>query len=874
MTGGRKRKTEEETVLGYVPNLKQVHKKTSDASEDPPKEGKLQTEDEIDMREWTNIQDQQETDEELQEDGGKEQNFEEELISIVDKPSHQIPDNGKTPQNWKEGCTFKCNMCEVITLTRSDMRKHCIASGHGKGTVNCYTIHTKGTYVCLLCDKSIMKESMAISDHMHRVHNSSLKKYEKQFHSNAIHTAVNKNNGKSPRHIGKTRKSTENNIEDLVPVSKQAHEEHKEKYIPDMAHSISGRTLANQEQEKKVSVSNVDKPSPEKLEDESISQNWSEGCTFQCKMCEVTALSTADINKHCITSGHGRVNSHTILIKKTYVCQLCDKSLLHESNVISDHMRRVHKSTLKKYEQRFHSDGNQTGVGKKRDSVSNKTDGKSPNQTNPENKCDENQVEDLVPVTKQHTNDGEKKEDYILGTTHSIFGSMLVNEEKDKSLDSHSLNNLDNKLPKKWSEGCIFKCNMCNVTSTNRVGMRLHCSHSGHGKGTKDCYTIHIKSTYICILCAKPILWDPLSISYHLQQLHKIPLDKYEKRFHSDSTQTVKRKDSGTGQHSGKTPRLKLRRVEDLFPVMIGGNTTNNQGPNNEELVITSAFSIAKPGGGHTISCWSEGCEFKCNSCHVRTIRRTEMKRHCKDNGHGRGTVDCYKMTKKDTYSCRICKSSLWRESTVIRDHTIKQHGMSLAKYEKQFHSNGKAGLREEISNKISKIVHLKAGGSRVNKHKVECRQTRGGRKLSRATRAPNTPQNGQPLQTYSRPIGNIKKNYSNISITKVPPNQGKPEEKRNGDIVDEISKYPSIEISKVNSNGGEKFIDLRNKEDDDIQEIYVSQPQRERTSREQELEEEVGLLRLKLAAAEAQIKVFEAELKRRPKHRKIEGRL
>ena len=36
-------------------------------------------------------------------------------------------------------------------------------------------------------------------------------------------------------------------------------------------------------------------------------------------------------------------------------------------------------------------------------------------------------------------------------------------------------------------------------------------------------------------------------------------------------------------------------------------------------------------------------------------------------------------------------------------------------------------------------------------------------------------------------------------------------------------------------------------------------------TPRERELEEEVGLLKLKLNAAEAQVKVLQAELRRRP---------
>ena len=110
--GGRKKKTEEEADEDYVPNLKQAHKKTSDASEDPQED--------IDMREWNNMQDQLETsDEEPEENDGKEEHrFEEDLISIVEEPSQENPENGNRSPNWKEGCTFKCKMCAFTATLR------------------------------------------------------------------------------------------------------------------------------------------------------------------------------------------------------------------------------------------------------------------------------------------------------------------------------------------------------------------------------------------------------------------------------------------------------------------------------------------------------------------------------------------------------------------------------------------------------------------------------------------------------------------------------------------------------------------------------------------------------------------------------------
>ena len=877
--GGRKRKSEDEADQDYLPNSEKVQ--TSDASEIPQED--------IDMREWKNdIQDQLETsdEEELQENDGEEQNLEEELISIVGEPAPENADNENKSQNWKEGCMFKCNMCEVITNTRGDMKKHCIVERHGKGTVNCYTIHTKGIYVCLMCSKSVMQESHALSDHMHREHTITLRNYEKRFHSDTTKTALEENDGRSP--LTRKRKSVQRNTEVLmVPVPKQAQEADKED--------------SNEKQNKEESVSIFDEPSSEKLGIETITQNWADGCTFKCNKCEVTALSRAEMAKHCITSGHGRINSHKLITRENFVCKLCDASILHESNVISDHMIRVHKSTLEKYGERFHSDKSQPGVENRDSNV------KSPAKVNQDCQGEDVQVEDLVPLTILSTNDE--------GTTHSIFGNTFDEGRRGNftkytpDIASHSIQK-SHKMPKKWNEGCIFKCKMCSVTKSDRVKMRIHCVTSGHGKGTKECYTILLKSTYVCFLCSKPILWDPLSIQYHLDQLHKVTVGDYEKRFHSDSNSTSKRKNGGSPTQFGKlkTPRIKLRKVEDMLPISKKGSmTTVTSNDQEKKIFITSAFSIAKnstgtpentlgtlgmssglsrltPGKGPGMSSgltpgkgpgmtsgtpritpgntppWSEGCQFKCNTCKVRTIRRIDMKRHCRETGHGKGTVDCYKMTKKYRYSCRICKSSLWHESTVIRDHTIKVHKMSLKHYEERFHPNGRNKLVQEINNKISNLHQLK-----TKQQTVEYPQARDEKMMimRRSQRLPNTNQNQQPNEKHSQQISSMKESFSNISITKVTPNQQDKQPKEKS-IVDELSKYPNIELSKVNPN-----LKRREDQDDDIQEIlHVSHPQERQTAsrKEQELEEENGLLRLKLNAAEAQIKVLEAELRRRPR--------
>ena len=61
--------------------------------------------------------------------------------------------------SWKEGCTFKCKSCPFTATLRSDVKKHCIAAGHGKGTTDCYEITVRDFYPCVLCKRSVLRES-------------------------------------------------------------------------------------------------------------------------------------------------------------------------------------------------------------------------------------------------------------------------------------------------------------------------------------------------------------------------------------------------------------------------------------------------------------------------------------------------------------------------------------------------------------------------------------------------------------------------------------------------------------------------------------------------------------------------------------------
>ena len=57
----------------------------------------------------------------------------------------------------------------VFTTTlRQEVKSHCISSGHGKGTTDCYEIAVRDFYPCILCKRSVLRESKTLNDHMHK----------------------------------------------------------------------------------------------------------------------------------------------------------------------------------------------------------------------------------------------------------------------------------------------------------------------------------------------------------------------------------------------------------------------------------------------------------------------------------------------------------------------------------------------------------------------------------------------------------------------------------------------------------------------------------------------------------------------------------
>jgi hypothetical protein len=113
--------------------------------------------------------------------------------------------------DWKDGCLFECSACPATAVRRDDMKKHCIGSHGNAGTINCYRMAVKSPYCCLICKRTLHRESKSLNDHMHKVHHINLVKYEAR-HRHTIHAGGGDVGGEARKndHLVKTdKKKTE-----------------------------------------------------------------------------------------------------------------------------------------------------------------------------------------------------------------------------------------------------------------------------------------------------------------------------------------------------------------------------------------------------------------------------------------------------------------------------------------------------------------------------------------------------------------------------------------------------------------------------------------------------------------------------------------
>ena len=52
---------------------------------------------------------------------------------LLGKTASEVDRGGAELADWKEGCTFRCKSCAFTATLRSELKSHCVSSGHGKG---------------------------------------------------------------------------------------------------------------------------------------------------------------------------------------------------------------------------------------------------------------------------------------------------------------------------------------------------------------------------------------------------------------------------------------------------------------------------------------------------------------------------------------------------------------------------------------------------------------------------------------------------------------------------------------------------------------------------------------------------------------------
>ncbi len=83
--------------------------------------------------------------------------------------------------DWREGCEFQCNSCEFTATRRDDIKRHCKRDHGNAGTTSCYEVSRQSIYCCLICKRSVLRESKRLNDHMHKAHRMNLVKYEREY---------------------------------------------------------------------------------------------------------------------------------------------------------------------------------------------------------------------------------------------------------------------------------------------------------------------------------------------------------------------------------------------------------------------------------------------------------------------------------------------------------------------------------------------------------------------------------------------------------------------------------------------------------------------------------------------------------------------
>ncbi len=318
-------------------------------------------------------------------------------------------------------------------------------------------------------------------------------------------------------------------------------------------------------------------------------------CVYKCHECGHSTNSKPMFYLHRKQFSHQ--SKHFIfecLTKKViHKCRLCDKSLLCDLQVVSDHLKYCHSITLEEYCRRTGC----TRIRDKHDKVSQPFLKSLKQSQNPGNSCSfkcnickrkDHRFFTFKKHLKSHKGSTMQSiESYIVkgfsykckkcdklllcdlgaiqghimkahgGTENIIHGAALVKQRKyEKFRDSFirripvSTRSWKNKtlpisqIPLKentsnFGNMCTFTCPKCNNDFQSYLKLVNHCKASHDCNITYTYSLVSIARSHACLVCPTAILSDRAFITSHLYKHHKMSLTEYEKIFRKNGGKTL-----------------------------------------------------------------------------------------------------------------------------------------------------------------------------------------------------------------------------------------------------------------------------------------------------------------------------------------------
>jgi len=276
--------------------------------------------------------------------------------------------------------------------------------------------------------------------------------------------------------------------EKLEEVEQEKEEEVEEEMYTEKEKEVEKERYA----EKKEEVKKEEEDEKENDDEKKESVSWSTGIYFTCKHCGHKVdptLAKSHVKTHGIKLKKEKTSEHYELVKKEYICKICDDKVLHAENVIKEHTLTKHSMGILEYENLY-------------ENKSYKSDDKTKRSTF------------LLPISSSNS---------------SKNGQSPNSSEKEGMLSSE----------RKWNQGVLYECNTCTWKTFHKSSVQDHLLklHKIEMKKHEIAnYITFEEKKYSCKICKTQVSHSSANIYQHIRKRHNMSVEVYELKYESDST--------------------------------------------------------------------------------------------------------------------------------------------------------------------------------------------------------------------------------------------------------------------------------------------------------------------------------------------------